>query len=301
MARHAYAGRRNTVLAPGARRAKALHRPRGGRRARRPRRHGHAPHRRRDLPEARLSMAAACPSSPSTPATRASRASTSAARGGARCWTPVTEAHKLGATGRPCPTGTIAKGSNVAGIPVELCALRGLRQPRSRPVLKVTSQAEQLGVKSGYRDLGQLGTDRWPRSSRRTGLRGPQARRERRHRPHGRRALRGDGFSLGGLIVPGPALMRASLTDRHRGLEAHRGPVRPVPALDARRHHHRGRPRPWAPSNAWPPRWRRRTRRRSARPVGRGRLDLEPHLSSPVTLNDNLVLDGVALIARAGR
>ena len=28
---------------------------------------------------------------------------------------------------------------------------------------------------------------------------------------------------------------------------------------------------------------------------------LEPHLSSPVTLNDNLVLDGVVLIARAGR
>jgi type III pantothenate kinase len=33
---------------------------------------------------------------------------------------------------------------------------------------------------------------------------------------------------------------------------------------------------------------------------GGGASILEPHLSSPVTLNDNLVLDGVALIARAG-
>lgn len=244
------------------------------------------------------------PSSPSTPATRASSgASTSAAMRVARGATPVTEAHKLGRDWPPLPDGTIAKGSNVAGIPVEL-ALYEACANHDLDLSLVTSQAEQLGVKSGYRDPGQLGTDRW-------------AALVAAHRAsEGHKlvvnvgtaltvdALRGDGFFLGGLIVPGPALMRASLTGGTAGLRLTEGQFDPFPrstpdaittgavlaALGAIE-------RMAAPAMA-----QAEQRRRSAwscragppRPSSRTYPARSPS-------NDNLVLDGVALIAHAGR
>src|SRR5688572_13398891 len=58
------------------------------------------------------------------------------------------------------PRAGRALASNVAGAAVRneldrACRARGLS------VSFIASQAEQLGVKSGYRDPGQLGTDRW--------------------------------------------------------------------------------------------------------------------------------------------
>ena len=219
----------------------------------------------------------------------------------ARGATPETEAHKLGRDWPPLPEGTIAKGSNVAGIPVEL-ALYEACANHDLDLSLVTSQAEQLGVKSGYRDPGQLGTDRW-------------AALVAAHRAsEGHKlvvnvgtaltvdALRGDGFFLGGLIVPGPALMRASLTGGTAGLRLTEGQFDPFPrstpdaittgAVLAALGAIERMAAAMAQANAAPER---------IVLSGGAASTLEPHLSSPVTLNDNLVLDGVALIARAGR
>jgi type III pantothenate kinase len=219
----------------------------------------------------------------------------------ARGATLVKEAQKLGRDWPPLPEGTIAKGCNVAGIPVELalydaCGNHGLE------LSLVTSQAEQLGVKNAYRDPGQLGADRW-------------AALIAAHRAsEGHKlvvnvgtaltvdALRGDGLFLGGLIVPGPALMRASLTGGTAGLRLTEGHFDPFPrstpdaittgAVQAAIGAIERMAAAMAQSNAAP---------ECIVLAGGAASILEPHLSRPVTLNDNLVLDGVALVARAGR
>jgi type III pantothenate kinase len=218
----------------------------------------------------------------------------------ARGATLVREAQKLGRDWPPMPEGTIAKGSNVAGIPVEL-ALYDACAHYDLELSLIESRAAQLGVTSGYRDPGQLGTDRWA------------ALVAAHHGASGHKlvvnvgtaltidALREDGFFLGGLIVPGPALMRASLTGGTAGLKLTEGQFDPFPrstpdaittgAVQAAIGAIERMAVAMAEAGAAP-----------GRIVlsGGAASGLEPHLSRPATLNDNLVLDGVALIARAG-
>ncbi len=213
--------------------------------------------------------------------------------------TLVKEAQKLGRDWPPMPAGTIAKGSNVAGIPVEL-AIYDACANHDLELSLIASQAAQLGVRNDYRDPGQLGTDRWA------------ALVAAHHAAGGHKlvvnvgtaltidALRGDGRFLGGLIVPGPALMRSSLTGGTAGLRLTEGEFDPFPrstpdaittgAIQAAV----GAVERMAAAMA----------RAGAAPErivlsGGAAAGLEPHLSTPVTLNDNLVLDGVALIARS--
>lgn len=217
----------------------------------------------------------------------------------ARGATPVAEAQKLGRDWPPMPPGTIALGSNVAGIPVEL-ALYDACANYDLELSLIASMAEQLGVRNGYRDPGQLGTDRWA------------ALVAAHHGTPGHKlvvnvgtaltidALRGDGFFLGGLIVPGPALMRASLSGGTAGLRLTEGSFHAFPrstpdaitsgAVQAAIGAIERLAAAMADAQAAPER---------VVLSGGAASTLEPHLSRPVTLNDNLVLDGVALIARA--
>jgi len=109
---------------------------------------------------------------------------------------------------RGIKTAGLAIASNVAGAAVQAAieaACKGLA------VRFVRSEASQLGVTNGYRDPSQLGTDRWV------------ALIAAHHARPGHKlvinagtaltidALTGDGRFLGGIIVPGPALMRRSL------------------------------------------------------------------------------------------
>lgn len=122
-----------------------------------------------------------------------------------------------------------ALASNVAGprVAQELeraCASRGLA------LRFIRSQAAQLGVTNGYRDPSQLGTDRWAAllAAHRVGP--------------GHKlvvnagtaltidALAADGRFLGGLIVPGPALMRRSLDHGTAGLRLTEGAFAEFPA-----------------------------------------------------------------------
>ena len=116
----------------------------------------------------------------------------------------------------------VAVASNVAGADVgerlaRACKARGLE------LRTIRSQATQLGVTSGYKDPGQLGSDRWAAlvAAHRVGP--------------GHKlvvnagtaltidALTAEGRFLGGLIVPGPALMRRSLDRGTAGLRLTEG------------------------------------------------------------------------------
>jgi type III pantothenate kinase len=112
-------------------------------------------------------------------------------------------------------------------------------------------------------------------------------------------ALCADGRFLGGLIVPGPALMRRSLDRGTAGLRLTEGAFDPFPAStpDA------------ITTGALQAaigaiqRMREAMAQRGVSPErlilsGGAASDIEPHLPMPATLNDNLVLDGLALIAR---
>jgi type III pantothenate kinase len=209
------------------------------------------------------------------------------------------EAGKLGRDWPAMPTGTVALGSNVGGLAVqtllyEACARHDL-------VLGlIASRRDQLGVSSNYRDAAQLGTDRWASLVA-----------ARHASPLSQLvvnagtaltvdALRADGVFAGGLIVPGPALMRRSLGSATAQLRLIDGTFDPLP---------RSTPDAITTGSIQAAvgaieRMRDAMAAAGFAPQrivlsGGGAPELEPHLPMPVTLNDNLVLDGIVLIARA--
>lgn len=217
----------------------------------------------------------------------------------ARGAVPTADAAKLAAGWPPLPPGTRAIASNVGGAAVrerllEACAVRGLALDF------IASLAGQLGVRSAYRDPSQLGTDRWA------------ALVAARHEFAASQlvvnagtaltvdALRADGLFAGGLIAPGPALMRRALGNGTAQLRLTEGAFDPFPrstpdaittgsvqaAVGAvERMHEAMSAAGFAPERIVL--------------SGGGAPELAPHLPMPVTLNDNLVLDGLALIALA--
>ena len=191
-----------------------------------------------------------------------------------------------------------AIASNVAGAAVaghleRACARRAL------PFVMIRSERERLGVTNGYRDPALLGSDRW------AGLIAAH-----RMGPGHKLvvnagtaltidALARDGRFLGGAIVPGPALMRRALDRGTAGLRHTEGEFEALPA---------------STPNAITTgaihacigaieRMRAEMTSAGVAPdglilAGGGAAELEPHLSMPVTVNENLVLDGLVAIAR---
>ena len=198
------------------------------------------------------------------------------------------------------PAGTCAIASNVGGPAVgallaQACARHGLA------LSFITAAREALGVTSAYRDAAQLGTDRWA------------ALVAAYHRDPSHQlvvmagtaltvdALRADGRFLGGIIVPGPALMRTALDRGTAQLRLAEGVFDPFPkntadaiatgsVLAAAGAIERMIGAMTA-AGAAP---RRLVLSGGAAP------EIASHLPMPATLDDNLVLDGLALLARAG-
>jgi type III pantothenate kinase len=123
---------------------------------------------------------------------------------------PTEDAGKLFETWRHDPRPARAIASNVAGRRVAE-ALQNACSRLDVALDVIRSVPEQLGVRNGYKDPTQLGTDRW------AALIAAHA-----GQPGHKLvvnvgtamtvdALAADGRFLGGLIVPGPALMRRSL------------------------------------------------------------------------------------------
>jgi len=190
-----------------------------------------------------------------------------------------------------------AVASNVAGALVE-DELRRACGALGAELALVRSPARQLGVTNGYREPAQLGPDRWA------------ALVAAHHLQPGHKlvvnagtaltidALTGDGRFLGGLIVPGPALMRRSLDRGTAGLRLTEGSFEDFPgatrnaittgALDACAGAIERIAARMAVHGAAP-----------ARIVlsGGAAQALAPHLPLPHAIHENLVLEGLALIA----
>lgn len=199
---------------------------------------------------------------------------------------------------RSAASATSAIASNVAGPKVQsdleqACARTGIA------LRIVRSEARRLGVTNGYRDPSQLGADRWA------------ALIAAHHAERGHKlvvnagtaltvdALTAEGQFLGGLIVPGPALMRRSLDRGTAGLRQTEGAFHEFPASTPEAITS-GAIQACAGAIA---RLSDAMARRGAAPgriilSGGAAAEIAPHLPIPHTLHENLVLDGVALIAR---
>lgn len=216
--------------------------------------------------------------------------------------TGAVETAKAAALAQSWPANLAASAaiaSNVAGASVQAeigraCASRGL-------ALKViASVSEQLGVTNGYREPGQLGPDRWA------------ALIAAHHAGPGHKlvvnagtaltidALTADGRFLGGLIVPGPALMRRSLDRGTAGLRLTEGAFAEFPAStpDAITS---GAIQACAGAVE---RMRDAMAGRDCTPSqvvlsGGAAAELADRLPIAATIRENLVLDGLLLIARS--
>ena len=219
-----------------------------------------------------------------------------------RAWTATgaietARAGELSESLRGIKAAGLAIASNVAGAAVQAAieaACKGLA------VRFVRSEASRLGVTNGYRDPSQLGTDRWV------------ALIAAHHARPGHKlvinagtaltidALTGDGRFLGGLIVPGPALMRRSLDRATAALRESEGAVRDFPAST---------PEAIATGAvlACAGAADRLAKSMDAHGTPPGLIilsggaarELAPALGLPHELHENLVLDGLQLIARA--
>lgn len=203
---------------------------------------------------------------------------------------------------RGWPKGFAAKAaiaSNVAGDEVGSKLARACRE-LGLELHTIRSQAVELGVTNGYKDPGQLGSDRWAAliAAHRAGP--------------GHKlvvnagtaltidALTADGRFLGGLIVPGPALMRRSLDRGTAGLRLTEGAFAEFPASTPEA----------ITSGAIQAcagaieRMRDAMAGRDATPSqivlsGGAARELAGHLPIAATIRENLVIDGLLLIARA--
>jgi type III pantothenate kinase len=204
------------------------------------------------------------------------------------------------AKGLPAELGAArAIASNVAGdaVRAELeraCAARGMA------LRLIVSEPQRLGVTNGYRDPGQLGTDRWA------------ALIAAHHGGPGHKlvvnagtaltidALAADGRFLGGMIVPGPALMRRSLDRGTAGLRLTEGAFAEFPAST---------PEAITTGSIQAcagaiERMRDAMAGRDCTPSqvvlsGGAASELAGHLPIAATIRENLVLDGLLLIARS--
>jgi type III pantothenate kinase len=197
------------------------------------------------------------------------------------------------------PAASVAIACNVAGAGVRgdleaACARAGMA------LQVVTSQPAQLGVSNGYRDPAQLGPDRWA------------ALIAAHHDSRGHKlvvnagtaltidALRHDGRFLGGVIVPGPTLMRRSLDRGTAGLRLTEGDFAEFPgstpdaittgALLA--------------GSGAVMRMAEAMQRHGCPPArvilsGGAAAEIAPRLPFEVALRENLVLDGLVLMARS--
>ncbi len=132
------------------------------------------------------------------------------------------EARRVPELWKGLPRFDRAFASNVAGeaVAAELaaaCAARGV------PLTVIRSQARELGVENGYRDPSQLGSDRWAALVAAHALGARDQLVVNAGTALTIDALDAAGRFLGGLIVPGPALMRRALDRGTAGLRLTEG------------------------------------------------------------------------------
>ncbi len=194
--------------------------------------------------------------------------------------------------------------SNVAGSSVAK-AIEDETQTLGKPILFIAAKAQQCGVVNGYENPAQLGSDRW------AALIGAHV--AAHDAPRAQLvvmagtaltvdALSADGHFLGGIIAPGMMLMHRALNRGTAQLPAAHGqyqtfPINTVNAITA------------GAIEACAGAVQRMATHMAAqvgdmpRCIGSGGAMhvLAQHLPFPVSINDNLVLDGLLAIANSGR
>ncbi len=206
---------------------------------------------------------------------------------------------RIGEAWAELPAISRAVASNVAGAGVERDLFRAC-EARRAPLEVVAARAEQLGVLNGYRDPRQLGADRWAALIASHAAAGGHQLVVNAGTALTVDALAADGRFLGGLIVPGPALMARSLGEATAGLALVEGEFEEFPATT----------RDAIASGALQACVGAVVRMGDAM-AGRGYPPERVVLSGgaaqriaallpmPFAIHENLVLDGLALIARA--
>ena len=205
----------------------------------------------------------------------------------------------LAASLAKAPAAARAIACNVAGEAVQ-AAIEGACEKASLPVTFIRGEASRLGVTSDYRDPAQLGADRWvalvAAHTARPGHKlvinaGTAVTID---------ALTAEGRFLGGVILPGPALMRRSLDRGTAALREAPGEVREFPGNT---HDAIATGAVIACAGA-ADRMSRAMNARGAPPgliilSGGAARELASSLGLPFEIHENLVLDGLQLIARS--
>jgi type III pantothenate kinase len=203
------------------------------------------------------------------------------------------------------PEGTLVDRvivSNVAGAEVANEIKDGLYR-FGVPIEFIVSSAQQCGVSSRYEPANLLGADRWAALIAAHAVRHPVAVPQlvvMAGTALTIDSLTADGVFLGGVIVPGPALMRSALSRGTAQLPAEAGDYRTFPrntleaissgAIEAC-------------TGAVQRMYTHLSAQTGEVPLcvasGGAIHSLAPHLPFPVTINDNLVLDGLVEVTRA--
>lgn len=185
--------------------------------------------------------------------------------------------------------------SNVAG-PAIAEALRASLSILATPVF-IDSRPYQCGVRNGYTEPAKLGTDRWAAliaahaqpATQLVVMAGTALTID---------ALTEEGHFLGGLIVPGPQLMRAALAQGTAQLGGDRGAFQTFPT-ETRNAIESGAIRACVGAIHGMITALQENQQQVPRIVGSGGAlqELAPHLPFPLEIKDNLVLDGLLRIA----
>lgn len=201
--------------------------------------------------------------------------------------------------GGALPAAAHAVASNVAGEPVR-AALDAWAASRGVALRVIRAAARQLGVANGYNEAIQLGSDRWAALVAAHRLEPGDKLVVNAGTALTVDALAASGDFLGGLIVPGPALMRLALDRGTAALRQAPGAFTEFP---------RSTPDAIASGaiQACAGAIARMAEAMAHRGAAPGRIilsggaaaELAAHLPLPHSLHENLVLDGLVLIARA--
>ena len=210
------------------------------------------------------------------------------------------DAGQLAAALAAAPRASRAIASNVAG-PAVLAHLEQASKEAGAALEVIRSRPRQAGVTNHYRDPAQLGTDRWA------------ALVAAHHAERGHKlvvnagtaltldALDAAGHFLGGVIVPGPALMRRSLDRGTAQLRLTEGRFDPLPRAtpdaitSGAIHAATGAVMRMAEAMA-----REGSVPRVVILSGGAAGEIAPYLPLELAIHENLVLDGLLLIARHG-
>lgn len=217
-----------------------------------------------------------------------------------QAWLDTSRAAELGLVLAGLPPFEMVIVSNVAGAALRDVILKAL-PPTPKPRW-IRSEREQCGVRNSYDDPAQLGCDRWAALIGAHQLHGGPAVVVDAGTALTADALTGDGVFVGGIIVPGADLMRKALAEHTAALKPQPGKFSFFPnttgdaimsgainslagAIErmARFLEEAGQPQPACVLS------------------GGGAALLEPYLNLEVKVVDNLVLEGLLAIARAGQ